>query len=397
MRFPGTQSTSGSAVKGKQCRADEATTADEQSLVLLKGVTRRFGGSPAVDRIDLDIRQGEVFALLGASGCGKSTTLRMIAGLEPLDEGTITMAGRTLADARTGTSLPPERRNIAIVFQSYAVWPHMTVAQNVEFPLRMRHVRRAERRERVARVLEITGMERWASQSATSLSGGQQQRVALARALVYQPDLLLLDEPLSNLDSQLRAHMRREIRALNEELGVTMLFVTHDQDEAFTVADRVGVMSNGRLEQVGTPVDMYDNPKTPYVRDFLGRMLSVEGTLEWSGTQGVVHIESSDDNKGASVIAPLVGDDLGALDGQRVKVFFRPEDVEIVPPAGSTPARNQVLATVLSADYLGDHIEYKVDVRGVEGILAGPRASHYNVGATVALQIDPSRATVWGL
>jgi ABC-type Fe3+/spermidine/putrescine transport system ATPase subunit len=365
-------------------------------LVVLKGVTRRFGGSPAVDRIDLDIRQGEVFALLGASGCGKSTTLRMIAGLEPLDEGTITMAGRTLADARTGTSLPPERRNIAIVFQSYAVWPHMTVAENVEFPLKMRHVRRAERRDRVARVLEITGMQRWAGQSATSLSGGQQQRVALARALVYQPDLLLLDEPLSNLDSQLRAHMRREIRALNEELGVTMLFVTHDQDEAFTVADRVGVMANGRLEQVGTPVDMYEHPKTPYVRDFLGRMLSVEGTLEWSGAEGAVRLDFPDEND-TGVLTPLVSDGVGALDGQRVKVFFRPEDVEIVALGFDRLGRNQVPATVLSADYLGDHIEYKVDVRGSEGILAAPRGSSYKAGDAVVLRIDPSRATVWGL
>ena len=291
---------------------------DDPALVRLTQVSRYFGKAAAVDRIDLEIHKGEVFALLGASGCGKSTTLRMIAGLEPLDEGSIVMGGRTLADAKTGKSLAPERRDIGIVFQSYAVWPHMTVAKNVEFPLKMRKVGRAERKTRVAEILEVTGMARWANQSATSLSGGQQQRVALARALVYKPELLLLDEPLSNLDARLRTQMRKEIRRLNRELGVTMLFVTHDQDEAFAVADRVGVMAGGRLEQVGTPAEMYDHPQTPYVRDFLGRTLSVEGVLDWSRTAGRIRLDADSHTQGGD-ITPITDESLPrARDGERV-------------------------------------------------------------------------------
>ncbi|HEY7046831.1 MAG TPA: ABC transporter ATP-binding protein [Jatrophihabitantaceae bacterium] len=380
--------TAGSAAT-EQSAPGRAATADE-TLVRLDGVSRYFGREAAVNRIDVDIRQGEVFALLGASGCGKSTTLRMIAGLEPLDEGRITMGGRVLADAGTRKSLAPEKRNIAIVFQSYAVWPHMTVAQNVAFPLRMRRVPRSERRARVEKVLKITGMDAWADKSATSLSGGQQQRVALARALVYEPDLLLLDEPLSNLDAQLRTQMRREIRRLNQELGVTMLFVTHDQDEAFTVADRVGVMAGGRLEQVGTPTEMYDHPATPYVRDFLGRTLSLEGTLTWSGSEGSIELP---DVAGGRV-TPLHDSGLANLDGERVRMFFRPEDVEIVP-ATQALAPNQVPATIVADEYLGDHFEYRVEVGGSTGVLDAPRRTGYQVGDTVVLQVDPAHVSVW--
>ena len=366
--------------------------ATEDVMVRLSGVSRYYGRVAAVDQIDLEIRRGEVFALLGASGCGKSTTLRMVAGLEPLDEGSIVMGGRTLADASTGRSLAPERRDIGIVFQSYAIWPHMTVAKNVEFPLRMRKVSRAERRARVAEILEVTGMDRWADKSATQLSGGQQQRVALARALVYNPQLLLLDEPLSNLDARLRTQMRREIRRLNQELGVTMLFVTHDQDEAFAVSDRVGVMNNGRLEQVGTPAEMYDHPKTAFVRDFLGRMLSMDGIVEAASDR--VRLEQSAGGVSTG-ISPVGADTLERLDGQRVRVFVRPEDVEVLP-AGATPAGdNLVQATVRSADYLGDRIEYKVAVGDSSVELELHRGMRFEAGDTVWLRVDPARVSVW--
>lgn len=393
--FSGTEGTAAStATTRPQPRPARTPAAGEDATLLrLAGVTRVFGREVAVNRIDLEIRRGEVFALLGPSGCGKSTTLRMIAGLEPLDEGTITMEGRVLADAGSHRSLPPERRNIGIVFQSYAIWPHMTVAENVAFPLKMRRVPRAQRRARVEKVLQLTGMERWADKSATQLSGGQQQRVALARALVYEPGLLLLDEPLSNLDARLRVQMRSEIRRLNQELGVTMLFVTHDQSEAFSVADRVGVMSGGKLEQVGTPAQMYESPATPYVRDFLGRSLSIQGTLTWSGTAATVRLpEAAGDG---AHIAPITGHDLAALDGEQVRVFFRPEDVEILP-GGSGPVQpNQILATIRAAEYLGDHYEYKVDVDGPIGVLDAPRRAPYQVGDTVTLKVDPAHVSVW--
>jgi iron(III) transport system ATP-binding protein len=371
----------------------ETGVAPGQPLVRLSQVSRYFGKAAAVDRIDLEIRQGEVFALLGASGCGKSTTLRMIAGLEPLDEGSIVMGARTLADSSTGRSLAPERRDIGIVFQSYAVWPHMTVAKNVEFPLKMRKVPRAERRARVAEILEVTGMDKWADRSATALSGGQQQRVALARALVYKPQLLLLDEPLSNLDAQLRTQMRREIRRLNQELGVTMLFVTHDQDEAFAVSDRVGVMSAGRLEQVGTPAEMYDHPATTFVRDFLGRMLSVSGTLEAGGTR--VRLDPAGDVPGGE-IGPLPHDDVRGTDGQRVRVFVRPEDVEVLADADAGgPVVNRIQARVLAADYLGDRMEYRVAVGDSTGGLNTHRRIYFTAGDVLWLRIDPARVSVW--
>ncbi len=383
-------------VDDEEVRSAKSTplAGDDPALVRLTQVSRYFGKAAAVDRIDLEIQKGEVFALLGASGCGKSTTLRMIAGLEPLDEGSIVMGGRTLADSKTGKSLAPERRDIGIVFQSYAVWPHMTVAKNVEFPLKMRKVGRAERKTRVSEILEVTGMARWANQSATSLSGGQQQRVALARALVYKPELLLLDEPLSNLDARLRTQMRKEIRRLNRELGVTMLFVTHDQDEAFAVADRVGVMAGGRLEQVGTPAEMYDHPQTPYVRDFLGRTLSVEGVLDWSGSAGRIQLDRDSHTQGGD-ITPITDESLQARDGERVRVYVRPEDVELTPVTDGELGPNQVRGQILSADYLGDRVEYLVQVADSTAVLNAPRGTHFTVGDAVTMQIDPARAAVW--
>jgi ABC-type Fe3+/spermidine/putrescine transport system ATPase subunit len=312
----------------------------------------------------------------------------MIAGLEPLDEGKIVMDGRTLADSTTGRSLAPERRDIGIVFQSYAVWPHMTVAKNVEFPLKMRKMPRAERRARVAEILEVTGLGQLADKSATALSGGQQQRVALARALVYNPKLLLLDEPLSNLDARLRTQMRHEIRRLNEELGVTMLFVTHDQDEAFAVSDRVGVMSEGRLEQVGSAADMYERPQTTYVRDFLGRMLGVDGVVDVARSRVVLD--------GGGELGPVSADALHGRDGDKVRVYIRPEDVEVVPsaPAGDALS-NHLRATVVAADYLGDRREYKVDVGDTTGTLDTHRRVELAPGDSIWLKVDPSNVTVW--
>ncbi|MGW4464771.1 ABC transporter ATP-binding protein [Micromonospora sp. NPDC004704] len=360
----------------------------------LAGVTRRFGDFVAVDGIDLEIPSGEIFALLGPSGCGKTTTLRMIAGLERMDAGRIVMADRVLADAGSGRSLPPERRELAMVFQSYAVWPHMTVAQNVEFPLRMRRVGRADRRRRVAEILEVTGLSAVADRSATLLSGGQQQRVALARALVYAPDLLLLDEPLSNLDAKLRTQMRHEIRRLNRELGTTMLFVTHDQDEALSLADQVAVMNKGRVEQVGRPVELYERPKTPFVRDFLGRLVMIEGTLARteSGPRVLTRAEGLGQDHVSVDEAPP---DLP--DGTRVGLFCRPEDLDIRAQGDGEAAPNEIRAVVVSAAYLGDCLEYVLDVGGSTAVVTGTRRSVHAIGDTVLLAVDPARATVWPL
>ncbi|MFE7123388.1 ABC transporter ATP-binding protein [Streptomyces sp. NPDC057617] len=360
----------------------------------LSGVTRKFNDVVAVDQIDLDVKRGEIFALLGPSGCGKSTSLRMIAGLEKIDQGSIFMRDRALADAGQGTFLPSEKRNIAMVFQSYAVWPHMTVAQNVGFPLRMRRVKRAERRRRVEEILAVTGLEALADRPATLLSGGQQQRVALARALVYTPDLLLLDEPLSNLDAKLRIQMRREIRRLNRELGITMLFVTHDQDEALSLADRLAVMNKGKVEQVGRPMDLYEHPKTAFVRDFLGRLIVVEGVLAGDPAHRRVLLGGGGERAG-EILGPDIPAELA--DGDAVGVYLRPEDVDIKPAGPGEPAPNQVAARVLSSVYLGDSFEYVLDIAGSNVLLSAPRRVVHQPGDPVVVEVDPQRAMVWPL
>ncbi|HWT08576.1 MAG TPA: ABC transporter ATP-binding protein [Roseomonas sp.] len=244
----------------------------------LAGLTRRFGTNlPAVDALSLSLPRGALLALLGPSGCGKTTTLRMIAGLERAD------AGRVVVDGRDVTALPPEARNMGVVFQSYALFPHMTAAGNVGFGLETRRLPRAERAGRVNEALALVGLTDYAARKPRQLSGGQQQRVALARALAIRPELLLLDEPLSALDAQMRDGVREEIRALQRRLGTTAVFVTHDQAEALAMADLVAVMNRGRLEQCGTPEDLFERPMTRFVAGFVGRSSRFAATVEAPG------------------------------------------------------------------------------------------------------------------
>ena len=244
----------------------------------LEGLTRRFGTNPpAVDTLSLSLPRGALLALLGPSGCGKTTTLRMIAGLERAD------AGRVVVDGRDVTALPPEARNMGVVFQSYALFPHMTAAGNVGFGLETRRLPRAQRTERINEALALVGLTDYAARKPRQLSGGQQQRVALARALAIRPELLLLDEPLSALDAQMRDGVREEIRALQRRLGTTAVFVTHDQAEALAMADLVAVMNRGRLEQCGTPEDLFERPMTRFVAGFVGRSSRFAATVEAPG------------------------------------------------------------------------------------------------------------------
>jgi iron(III) transport system ATP-binding protein len=238
------------------------------SLIVLRDVEKHFAGFHAIKTLNLEVREGELMTFLGPSGCGKTTTLRMIAGLEMPTAGRIELAGRVLNDPGAGVAVPPEHRGMGMVFQSYAVWPHMTVAHNIDYPLRIRKIERAERAQRLAHVLALVHLQGQEHKYPHQLSGGQQQRVALARGLIMQPRVLLLDEPLSNLDAKLRRSMRREIREIQRTLGITMLYVTHDREEAEEISDRMAVLFSGRLAQVAPPREVRTAPADDEVRAF---------------------------------------------------------------------------------------------------------------------------------
>jgi len=250
---------------------DPAHDRSASTGLAVHGLRKTLGGRAVVAGIDLDVAPGELVSLLGPSGCGKTTTLRMVAGFLDADAGSVTMGGRDV------TRLGPERRPSAMVFQNYALWPHMTVTQNVAFPLRTRRVPKAETAERVRVALELVGLTHHAHAKPTAISGGEQQRVALARAVVQEPDVLLLDEPLSNLDAKLRVSVRDEIRRIQQRLGITTVIVTHDQDEALSISDRIAVMHEGRVEQIATPETLYARPSTLFVAGFIGVTSTVTG------------------------------------------------------------------------------------------------------------------------
>jgi putative spermidine/putrescine transport system ATP-binding protein len=310
---------------------DAATSlATAPAAVALHGVVKQYGAMRALDEFSLDLAPGEFVALLGPSGCGKTTALRALAGLEAIDGGAITIDGADVS------ALPTNRRDLGMVFQAYSLFPHMTVLENVEFGLRMRKVATAERRERAQEALDLVGLGDRGARFAHQLSGGQQQRVALARALVTRPRVLLLDEPLSALDAKVRVQLREQIRRIQTELGITTLFVTHDQEEALAVADRVAVMRAGRIEQIGTPEDLYVRPETPFVADFVGLSNRVPGML----SHGVITAFGS--------TFSLLGD--APPDGP-VLAYVRPEDV--VLSTGATRAKGGIRATVVASSFLG--------------------------------------------
>ncbi len=294
--------------------------------VTLDAIEKRFGAVRAVDGVSLTVADGSLLTLLGPSGCGKTTTLRMIAGLEHGDGGRIAIGDRTVSDAAAGTFVPPERREIGMVFQSYAIWPHMTVAANVGYPLEVRGRRGPEVRERVTATLRLVQMAHLADRPATALSGGQQQRVAIARALVFSPRVLLMDEPLSNLDAQLREQMRLEIRALQQRLGITTVYVTHDQEEAMVLSDQIAVMHEGRLLQVAAPEAIYARPATRTVAAFFGSPNLLPATVRETRRDGsgsaLARVE------GAGWAGWAAAPD-GLRPGSSVTVVVRPEVIRI--------------------------------------------------------------------
>jgi iron(III) transport system ATP-binding protein len=327
--------------------------------IQVDGLVKTFGEQRALDRVTFSVEHGELFTLLGPSGCGKSTTLMSIAGFQQPDEGRIVVDEETFFDAPRRVNVAAERRNLGIVFQSYAVWPHMTVFENLAFPLKVRKLKRQEIRVRVHEVLELVEMRDFANRYPHQLSGGQQQRVALGRALAYSPSVLLLDEPFSNLDAKLRERARTWVKELQQNLGLTTIFVTHDQDEALSMSDRVVVMSAGRIQQIGTPEEVYRAPANRFVAEFVGRVNLIDGVIaSRDGTRALVDVDSS---HRLAVTTP----DAGALTGQ-VTVAVRPEAVTLVRfDDATTNGTNTWDASVHAVAFLGDHYEYELEAGAI--------------------------------
>jgi iron(III) transport system ATP-binding protein len=314
----------------------------------------------AVDDVSFSVEQGEFFTLLGPSGCGKTTTLRSIAGLERPDSGSISLRGRTVFDSRDRTFVVPNQRNIGMVFQSYAIWPHLNVFENVAFPLRACGQRILPvLRSKVKRALELVGLDGFEQRSATQLSGGQQQRVALARALVREPDLLLLDEPLSNLDTKLRERMRCELKRLQRELGITTIYVTHDQMEGMVLSDRVAIMSGGQILQLGNPHDIYDCPGSHFVADFMGSTNLIRGVLRTRVERPAIEVVETE-------LGPLrCAFSNGCEAGAEVMVSVRPENIRL-GPTSMCEDKNVVEGKVKERSFWLGMVEYAIDVRGFE-------------------------------
>ncbi len=310
--------------------------------VRIEHVYKRFGKVTAVGDFDVTVKDGEFVSILGPSGCGKTTTLRMVAGFERATEGEIYIGDNCVSSSKTGTFVPPEKRGIGMVFQSYAVWPHMNVTENVAYPLKIQKVPKEERLKRVQEALEMVHLGEYAARFPNQLSGGQQQRVALARALVAQPSLLLLDEPLSNLDAKLRESMRFEILALQKKLGITVIYVTHDQAEAMAMSDRVVVMDMGVVQQVGRPHDIYTHPINKMVADFIGLVNFLPG----KATGGIVTIAGVE----GSFANPTP-----AVQGEAI-IAVRPENIDINKESGL------VQGTMNHLFYMGDSVDYRVQV-----------------------------------
>jgi putrescine transport system ATP-binding protein len=326
--------------------------AEGEPLVRLRGVTRRFGDVVAVNRVDLDIYRGELFSILGGSGSGKTTLLRMLAGFETPSAGSI------LIDGVDMTSVPPYERPVNMMFQSYALFPHMTVEQNVGYGLKKDGVPKAEIRDRVAAMLEKVRMGRLAKRKPNALSGGEQQRVALARALVKQPKLLLLDEPLAALDKKLRQHTQFELMNLQDDLGVTFIVVTHDQEEAMTLSTRIAVMNEGHLEQVGTPGEVYEFPANRFVADFVGNVNLLEASVAGFGPSGLT-LDCPD--LGGAVLLPMAAG-IDPVQGETLWIAVRPEKILISKEEPAADNRTVRRGVVHDLGYFGNLSVYRVEL-----------------------------------
>jgi iron(III) transport system ATP-binding protein len=339
----------------------------------------------AAEEVSFEVPAGKLFTLLGPSGCGKTTTLRSIAGLEKPRAGEISVAGTLIYSSKKGVFIPPNRRGLGMVFQSYAIWPHMTVFENAAFPLQVGKQRPAKRqvRERVARVLKVVALEDMAEREATKLSGGQQQRLALARALVMEPPLLLLDEPLSNLDAKLRERMRFELKRLQRELGITTVYVTHDQSEALALSHSIAVMNRGRIQQTGAPREIYERPANQFVADFIGTTNFLRATVKGADSSPGFFTVSSE-------IGGLKVRAVDALEqGTKVVISVRPEDIQLTE---TRPQGDNVLeGTVDTKVFLGESVDFQVKVKERNLLSRAHPSLGTRVGHPIYLSLNPEK------
>ena len=334
-----------------------------RKIIELKNITKSYDGQVVLDNISLDIYDNEFMTLLGPSGCGKTTTLRIIAGFEQPDQGEVYFLGEDIA------ALPPHKRNVNTVFQRYALFPHLNVYENVAFPLREKKMGNAEIQEKVTEMLKLVALSGFEKRSVTSLSGGQQQRVAIARALVSRPKVLLLDEPLAALDLKLRKDMQQELKNIQKATGITFVFVTHDQEEALSMSDTVVVMSEGRIQQIGTPIDIYNEPQNAFVADFIGESNIVNGVM----------LEDRKVRFSGHVFECV---DAGFEKNEPVDVVIRPEDVDIVPEE-----KGMLKGTVTSVTFLGVHYEIIVDINGFKWMIQ--TTDYVDVDEKIGLYLEP--------
>lgn len=361
------------------------------AVVLLENVGRTYGTFTAVESFDLVVNKGEFLTFLGPSGCGKTTTLRMIAGLERNTSGRILIEDALVSDPATNWFVPPERRQLGMVFQSYAIWPHMTVFENVAYPLRIRRIARSEITRRVNDVLDLIEMRHLADRPAPALSGGQQQRVAIARALVFEPSVLLLDEPLSNLDAKLRTQMGEEFRKLQQRLGITTLYVTHDQDEAMALSDRIVVMQSGKVLQVGSPQEVYHRPESLAVARFVGSPNVLEAHVDAGEEVGGIHrlkVRGEDWEGTASA-------DKNYAHGSRVQVMVRPENLRV--SLGDTPADADLAFKGVVSELIFRGATYSVTITAgsLSMHLEVPSATPISVGDPISTYVP--HGTAWAL
>jgi ABC-type Fe3+/spermidine/putrescine transport system ATPase subunit len=365
-----------------------------QPLLQITNVTKDYGTSKIVKNISLEIKENEIVTLLGPSGCGKTTTLRMVSGLEPITAGEITCRGKVLDSSSSKQFVAPHKRNFGMVFQSYAIWPQMSVFENVAYPLVIRKMNKSDIAKEVKRALELVGLGQFADRSPSSLSGGQQQRVAFARAIVYSPDLLLLDEPFSNLDTRLREQMRIEVKDLQERLGLSVLFVTHDQEEALSLSDRIIVLNNGYVEQTGSPIELYDKPNTAFVRDFLGKRVLFSGMVKAiSDEDGIVGTKIGDENQLLYGQHPMSAK---LAIGDSFFLSVRPEQIVVLPNRVEDSRNNIIPGTIEKLFFTGSQYEAEINFFNRRTIsMHIPRTHDWFKGQNVFLSFPKEVSRIW--